>query len=91
MHLRLGIQETIYLLFHYASLHSGKKKRRLNTPLAYILAIYSRAVVLFLDVDVSYFRIDSHTDEDQIHNHIPRFLIHCNVILFLPQCFVYFV
>ena len=24
MHLRLGIQETIYLLFHYASLHSGK-------------------------------------------------------------------
>ena len=26
MHLCLGIQETIYLLFHYASLHSGKDK-----------------------------------------------------------------
>jgi len=26
MHPCLGIQETIYLLFHYASLHSGKDK-----------------------------------------------------------------
>ena len=26
MHLYLGIQETIYLLFHYASLHPGKDK-----------------------------------------------------------------
>ena len=26
MHLCFGIQETIYLLFHYASLHSGKEK-----------------------------------------------------------------
>ena len=45
MHLWLGIQEIIYPLFHYASLHSGKDKWTINLTRSIFLNAYGISCV----------------------------------------------